>query len=199
MWHGIYPAGFPFALRACGRVARRGETPLFLERAAIFANKIVHGHDRLLEYGGREGVYDARNPPALFRLFPYNGRMNVLLVAAGGAIGASLRYLAGVWLAARLGPDFPWGTFFVNVTGSFFIGVILVLVEGGSLPAGARLFLAVGVMGGYTTFSSYSHETLGLISGGEFIKAFVYVFGQLLLGFVGVYLGVVAGRLLGGA
>jgi CrcB protein len=56
--------------------------------------------------------------------------MNVLLVAAGGAIGASLRYLAGVWLASRLGADFPWGTFFVNVTGSFLIGVVLVLVEG---------------------------------------------------------------------
>ncbi len=124
--------------------------------------------------------------------------MNVLLVAAGGAIGASLRYLAGVWLASRLGADFPWGTFFVNVTGSFLIGVVLVLVEGGSLPAGARLFLAVGVMGGYTTFSSYSYETLGLLMDGELAKAFVYVFGQLLIGFVGVYLGVVVGRLLGG-
>ncbi|MGI8541724.1 MAG: fluoride efflux transporter CrcB [Rubrobacteraceae bacterium] len=123
--------------------------------------------------------------------------MNVLLVAAGGAIGASLRYLAGVWLASRLGADFPWGTFFVNVTGSFLIGVVLVLVEGGSLPAGARLFLAVGVMGGYTTFSSYSYETLGLLMDGELAKAFVYVFGQLLIGFVGVYLGVVVGRLLG--
>lgn len=124
--------------------------------------------------------------------------MNVLLVAAGGAIGASLRYLAGLWLAAWLGPDFPWGTFFVNVTGSFLIGVVLALVEGGSLPAGARLFFAVGVMGGYTTFSSYSYETLGLLAEGEVVKAFVYVFGQLLIGFVGVYLGVVAGRLLGG-
>lgn len=124
--------------------------------------------------------------------------MNVFLVAAGGAIGASLRYLAGVWLAALLGPNFPWGTFFVNVTGSFLIGVILILVEGGSLPAGARLFLAVGVMGGYTTFSSYSYETLALITDGEFVKAFIYVFGQLFVGFVGVYLGVVVGRILGG-
>lgn len=124
--------------------------------------------------------------------------MNVLLVAAGGAIGAAARYLVGLWLAARLGPDFPWGTFFVNVTGSFLIGVVLILVEGGSLPAGARLFFAVGVMGGYTTFSSYSYETLGLLTDGEVVKAFVYVFGQLLLGFFGVYLGVVAGRFLGG-
>jgi CrcB protein len=53
-------------------------------------------------------------------------------------------------------------------------------------------------MGGYTTFSSYSYETLGLLMDGELAKAFVYVFGQLLIGFVGVYLGVVVGRLLGG-
>lgn len=125
--------------------------------------------------------------------------MNVLLVAMGGAIGASLRYLVGLWLAVSLGPGFPWGTFFVNVTGSFLIGVVLVLVEGGTLPAGARLFLAVGVMGGYTTFSSYSHETLSLLTDGEIGKAFVYVFGQLLLGFFGVYLGVVVGRVIGGA
>ena len=124
--------------------------------------------------------------------------MNILLVAAGGAIGAAARYLVGLWLAARLGPDFPWGTFFVNVTGSFLIGVVLVLVEGGTLPAGARLFFAVGIMGGYTTFSSYSYETLALLTDGEIVKAFVYVFGQLLLGFFGVYLGVVAGRFLGG-
>ncbi len=124
--------------------------------------------------------------------------MNILLVAAGGAIGAAARYLVGLWLAARLGPDFPWGTFFANVTGSFLIGVVLVLVEGGTLPAGARLFFAVGIMGGYTTFSSYSYETLALLTDGEIVKAFVYVFGQLLLGFFGVYLGVVAGRFLGG-
>lgn len=124
--------------------------------------------------------------------------MNLLLVAAGGAIGAALRYLAGAWLAALLGPGFPWGTFFVNVTGSFLIGMILVLVEGGALPAGARLFLAVGIMGGYTTFSTYSYETLGLITDGELAKAFVYVFGQVFLGLFGVYLGVVAGRILGG-
>lgn len=125
--------------------------------------------------------------------------MNVLLVAIGGAIGAAARYLAGVWLGALLGPDFPWGTFFVNVTGSFVIGIIFVLVQGGVLPAGANPFVAVGILGGYTTFSSYSYETLQLITDGNFGLAFLNVFGQLLLGFVGVYLGVVLGRALGGA
>lgn len=125
--------------------------------------------------------------------------MNVLLVAAGGAIGAVLRYLVGASLAARLGPDFPWGTFFVNVTGSFLIGVVLVLVEGGALTPGARLFLAVGILGGYTTFSTYSYETLQLVTNGEELKTFIYIFGQVFASFLGVYLGVVLGRsMLGG-
>jgi fluoride ion exporter CrcB/FEX len=73
--------------------------------------------------------------------------MNVLLVALGGAPGSAARYLAGAFIANRFGPDFPWGTFIVNVSGSFLIGVILSLVGGGLLPAGARPFLAVGIMG----------------------------------------------------
>ena len=124
--------------------------------------------------------------------------MNVLLVALGGAIGSAARYLVGVFVANRFGPDFPWSTFIVNVSGSFLIGVILSLVGGGQLPAGARLFLAVGVMGGYTTFSTYSNETLQLVQGGEFGAAAFNALGQVVAGLVGVYLGVVLGRVLGG-
>jgi len=124
--------------------------------------------------------------------------VNVLLVALGGAIGSAARYLVGAFVANRFGPDFPWGTFIVNVSGSFFIGVILSLVGGGQLPAGARLFLAVGVMGGYTTFSTYSNETLQLVQGGEVGAAMFNALGQVVAGFIGVYLGVVLGRVLGG-
>ena len=124
--------------------------------------------------------------------------MNVLLVAAGGAIGAAARYLAGLWIAARLGASFPWGTFFVNVTGSFLIGIVLVLVEGGTLPAEARLFLAVGILGGYTTFSSFSYETLQLLNGGDMVPVLLNVLGQLLIGLLAVYLGVIFARALGG-
>ncbi len=124
--------------------------------------------------------------------------MNVLLVAAGGAIGAAARYLAGLWIVARLGAGFPWGTFFVNVTGSFLIGIILVLVERGTLPAEARLFLAVGVCGGYTTFSSFSYETLQLLNGSDAGPVLLNIFGQLLFCLLAVYLGVVFARALGG-
>ena len=125
--------------------------------------------------------------------------VNVLLVAAGGAIGAAARYLAGLWIVARLGAGFPWGTFFVNVTGSFVIGIVLVLVEGGTLPAGARLFFAVGILGGYTTFSSFSYETLQLLAGGgDPGPVLLNTLGQLLAGLMAVYLGVIVGRVLGG-
>ena len=122
----------------------------------------------------------------------------MLLVAAGGAIGAAARYLSGLWIAARFGAGFPWGTFFVNVTGSFLIGIVLVLVERGTLPAGARLFVAVGVCGGYTTFSSFSFETLQLLNVGSTGPALLNVLGQVVLCLLAVYLGVVFARALGG-
>lgn len=125
--------------------------------------------------------------------------MNVLLVAAGGAIGAASRYLLGGWIQSRLGPDFPWGTFIVNVSGCLLIGVVLGLAERGALPGEARLFLAVGVLGGYTTFSTFGYETLKLIEGGETAAALLNAFGQLALGLAAVYLGLVAAHILGGA
>jgi CrcB protein len=124
--------------------------------------------------------------------------VNVLFVALGGAFGCAARYLAGAWIVSRLGAGFPWGTFFVNVTGSFLIGVVLVFAEGGALPAGARLFLAIGLLGGYTTFSTFSYETLRLMADGDVVAALLNALGQLLIGFVAVYLGIVVGRGMGG-
>ncbi|MDN5698232.1 MAG: fluoride efflux transporter CrcB [Rubrobacter sp.] len=125
--------------------------------------------------------------------------MNTLLVAAGGAVGAALRYLLGGWMQSRLGPEFPWGTFIVNVSGCLLIGAVLGLVERGALPSEARLFLAVGVLGGYTTFSTFGYETLRLVESGETIPALFNAVGQLALGLVAVYLGLAAARALVGA
>lgn len=122
----------------------------------------------------------------------------IILVALGGAIGASSRYLLGMWLQTRLSSDFPWGTFVINTSGSFLIGLVLGLVNTGTLSAEARLFLAVGVLGGYTTFSSFSYETLELLSDGN-IQAFLFnALGQLVAGLLAVYLGIVLSRSLGG-
>jgi CrcB protein len=125
--------------------------------------------------------------------------MGVVYVALGGAIGASARYLVSGWMGAWFGPGFPWGTFFANVSGSFLIGIVLVLVDGGALPAGARPFLAVGILGGYTTFSSFSYESLGLLTDTGLLLTLLNTLGQLILGLVFVYFGVVVGRLIGGA
>src|SRR5258708_4198656 len=103
-----------------------------------------------------------------------------------------------MWIQTRLGSDFPWGTFIINVTGSFFIGVVLGLVNAGTLSAEAHLFLAVGVLGGYTTFSSFSYETLELLGDGN-IQAFLFnALGQLVAGLLAVYLGIVLSRGVGG-
>ncbi len=124
--------------------------------------------------------------------------IRILLVALGGAIGASTRYLLGMWVQTRLGSDFPWGTFAINTSGSFLIGLVLGLVDTGMLSAEARLFLAVGVLGGYTTFSTFSYETLELLGDGN-IQAFLFnALGQIVAGLLAVYLGLALSRSLGG-
>jgi CrcB protein len=111
-----------------------------------------------------------------------------LLVMLGGAIGAMLRYGLGAWVQGFLGPGFPWSTFLINITGSFLIGLVLRLSLEGALSPEWRLFLAVGMLGGYTTFSTFSWETLTLVQQGEWFKAFLYVAGSVVLGFGLVWL-----------
>lgn len=111
-----------------------------------------------------------------------------LLVMLGGAIGAMLRYGLGTWVQGFLGPGFPWSTFLINITGSFLIGLVLRLSLEGALSPEWRLFLAVGMLGGYTTFSTFSWETLTLVQQGEWLKAFLYVTGSVVLGFGLVWL-----------
>lgn len=109
---------------------------------------------------------------------------DLLLVAAGGAGGSVLRWwLSG--LAQHLTPrsPFPWGTLAINVAGSFAIGVVLTLaLELADLTPEMRLLLATGVLGGFTTFSAYSYETLTLLRTGHGVAAFVYAAGSVLLG-----------------
>lgn len=125
--------------------------------------------------------------------------MNVLLVALGGAIGASGRYLIGGWVQARTGPDFPWGTFLVNISGALLIGIVLGMFERSALSGQARLFLAVGVLGGYTTFSSFAYENLQLAEANQFGLVLLNVAGQVVLGLLAAYFGVVVARALWGA
>src|SRR5215510_2275785 len=91
----------------------------------------------------------------------------VALVGLGGALGAVARYLLGLWIATRVSPDFPWSTFFINISGSFLIGVFLGLASAGQISNEARLFLEVGVFGGYTTLLTFSYEFFELLADGS--------------------------------
>jgi CrcB protein len=121
--------------------------------------------------------------------------MRLMLILAGGAVGSAARYLVTIWMAAWLGATFPWGTLVVNVAGSFLIGLIATLAdEFGSIGPQARVFLVVGVLGGFTTFSSFSLESLRLVEQHELPRAAMNVLGSVLLGFAAALLGIALGR-----
>ena len=122
--------------------------------------------------------------------------MQFVAVGVGALLGANLRFLVGNWAAERWGADFPYGTFIVNVSGAFAVGVILAFVgERLGLNPLWRLFFVTGFLGGYTTFSSYAWEALVLAENGAWLRAGVYVVGSNVVGFAGVWLGAMVARM----
>jgi CrcB protein len=120
--------------------------------------------------------------------------LQVLFVALGGAIGSAARYLVGGWFAARFGAAFPYGTFVINVTGSFIVGLFLAYAqERVSLSPYWRLFFAVGFVGGYTTFSTFEYESIRLLQDGEMLLAAVYLIGSVVTGGVAAIAGIALG------
>jgi CrcB protein len=120
-----------------------------------------------------------------------------LAVSIGGILGANTRYLVSLYIAERLGTAFPYGTLLINVTGSLIIGFFLTLaVERFNLDPLWRLFFATGFLGAYTTFSSYTFETAQLVRDGSYGLAFVYLFGSVLAGMIGVFAGIIAAEQL---
>jgi CrcB protein len=115
----------------------------------------------------------------------------ILWVGFGGFCGAIARYLLGGWIAARFGPQFPWGTLVINLSGSFILGVVATLLaERLVAPPQVRLFIAIGFLGAYTTFSTFTYETLALWENGSYLRAAANIFGSLLAGLLAVWLGV---------
>jgi CrcB protein len=118
--------------------------------------------------------------------------LRLLLVCVGGALGSGARYLLSTWAARTLGAEFPRGTLIVNATGSFLLAFIFA-VPGGRLSPDLRLFLGAGVMGGYTTYSSFNTETIALLEQGSAGLAAanvgLTVVGCLVAGFIGLALG----------
>lgn len=118
----------------------------------------------------------------------------LLTICLGGALGSGARYLVGLWAVAAFGATFPYGTLIVNTLGSFLIGIVMALgVDLSVIPPSWRLFLATGVMGGFTTYSSFNYETLELVRSGAWGLAACNVFSTLaaaaLAGLLGAYVG----------
>jgi fluoride exporter len=121
--------------------------------------------------------------------------MQILIVAVGGAVGSVCRFLTGVVVTRLAGPAFPWGTFTVNVVGSFAIGFLAELVAR-KLNASMemRLLIVVGFLGGFTTFSSFSLDTIALIERGATAAALSYVLASVVISLLATFGGLAFGR-----
>ena len=121
--------------------------------------------------------------------------LQFLLVASGGAIGASLRYLSGIAAIRLFGTDFPWGTVFVNIAGSFLMGLFIeALARRYGVSNEVRLFVATGVLGGFTTFSSFSLDAAVLYERGDLAQMAFYVIGSVVLGLAALFAGFALAR-----
>jgi fluoride exporter len=115
----------------------------------------------------------------------------ILSVGAGGALGAVARYLINISPLSTVMPPFPFPTFFINVTGSFLIGCLLILfTDKLTINENLQAAVVVGFLGAYTTFSTFELEIFSLMKEGRFPLAFLYLFFSVFLGFVGVAGGV---------
>ena len=121
----------------------------------------------------------------------------LFLVALGGGIGSAIRYLVGGWFLNRFGAAFPYGTFVINISGSFIIGFFLAFAqERVSLSPYWRLFFAVGFVGGYTTFSTFEYEAVRLLQDGELFLSGVYLMGSVGAGIIAAFAGIALGSLV---
>ena len=121
---------------------------------------------------------------------------NLFLVAAGGALGASLRYLTSIFFKYFFYYSFV-GTLIVNVLGSFLIGLFIYLVQNKSLSQDLiRYFFIVGVLGSYTTFSAFSFETIDLLKNNKLLLSFIYIILSLVLCLVAAYVGLNINKIL---
>lgn len=122
--------------------------------------------------------------------------MNMIFaVAAGGAIGATGRFLVGKVMLKLMGPGFPWGTLAVNIAGSFAIGLIVTLLAARyNLSHNWQGFLVTGILGGFTTFSAFSLEVGLMLERHEITHAALYAVGSLILGVAALFMGLYAAR-----
>lgn len=123
-------------------------------------------------------------------MYPY------LLVALGGALGSMARYGTGVLVGRVWSSSFPLGTMLINIAGSLVMGLFIGFLARTtpSWQGEARLFFAVGVLGGFTTFSSFSLDAISMVERGEWMSATIYIVGSVLIGLAGLYVGLLIFR-----
>ena len=120
---------------------------------------------------------------------------NIAGVFVGAGLGGVLRYSLGGWIAERAGAAFPWHTMVINLAGAVLLGLLMALsIERGAISPGARLFLGVGLLGGFTTFSTLSYETLSLLREGLVVQGVFNMAGSLVLGLIAAAAGMLLGR-----
>ncbi|MDY2638018.1 MAG: fluoride efflux transporter CrcB [Phascolarctobacterium sp.] len=123
--------------------------------------------------------------------------MNLVIIALGGALGAVSRFLMGNAVSKAVGSALPYGTFVINLVGCFAMGLLMtIIVDRELLSAAWRLFLCVGFLGGFTTFSSFGYEALMLLTEGRLLAALTYVSGSVVLGLAAAAAGVLCARAL---
>ena len=121
--------------------------------------------------------------------------LKYVMVGVGGCLGSILRFWLGSYIGSRMGTRFPYGTFVINITGSFLIGLVYAFVTARTQwSPNWRYLIPIGFIGGYTTFSSFEYETLLTIQAGQVGLGLLYVVLSVVVGFVAVWGGVVMGR-----
>lgn len=122
---------------------------------------------------------------------------DILAVFVGGGLGSVARYLTGLLFLQRFGPGFPYGTLAINLAGCFLIGIVAELAQTRAVGVGtsARLFLVVGVLGGFTTFSTFAYDAVTLAGEALSIPAIAYVLASVAGGIVAAFAGIVLVRL----
>lgn len=123
-------------------------------------------------------------------------RTIILVVATGGALGSVLRYILSGWVQDLGGTRFPWGTLAVNVLGSFVIGLLMAaFLEHATASPVTRAFWVIGVIGGFTTYSAFSYETVTLLSVGGWTAGAANVLANVVLGVAAAFVGIRLGSL----
>ncbi len=120
--------------------------------------------------------------------------LKYVMIGIGGVTGAIARYLVGNYIGSRYGVRFPYGTFVINLSGSFLVGLTMTLFSRTAVNPNWRYLIPIGFIGAYTTFSTFEYETLQALQAGQVVVAALNVGLSVVLGFLAVWAGTVLGR-----